>query len=244
MSIQNKLIVGIVIVLLFIPAFRAESPKPIIIAQAKTPQSIQEQGAKAESKSNDTISTIVQPQADVKPKTGEIETGRFGKPFKIKNIVLDPLRQAVKDGQISKHIAVMIASLHVIESPNSYWSALGCNVLDTKNGCQDGQGGRGYGRFAAGLVQVMNYPEWTNANKAMGTNWTVEESLNDPKKQIDVISGLIIQKLGVVSRDKDSNQMYNLAGSWLGKGCDMHGTCTNVYAQESKENYEIIWESF
>jgi hypothetical protein len=176
----------------------------------------------------------------------EIAVTRFDKPFTVKNVVLNPLRQAVKDGKINKHIGVMIASLHIIESPGTNWGAIGCNVNSITAGCQDGEGGRGYGRFGVGLTQIMSYPEWGIANKNMDTNWSVQEALQDPQKQIDVIAGLMIQKIGKdkISQDKNASQMYTLARSWLGEGCDKHGTCTTVYATEAQENYNIIWDKF
>jgi hypothetical protein len=169
--------------------------------------------------------------------TGDIAGARMlrSNGYIVKASVLDPLREAVKTGRISRHTAVMIASLHIIESPGAGWSAIGCDV--TQGGCV-----KGYGRFGVGLTQVMSYPEMATANANMGTNWTVQEVLQDPSKQIDIIVGLMIQKQKSLDENYNPDQMHFLAGQWLGYGCDMHGTCSTEYADLSRENYIYLYD--
>jgi len=182
-----------------------------------------------------------------RPET--ISLTRFGTAFTVRKEILQPVLQAREDGVINTHTAAMFIALHVIESPYSGWGALGCNVNNLKSGCINGEGGRGYGRYGVGLLQVMSYPEWGIANKAIGKEYTIQESLKDPIKQIEVIKGLMMSKTGETNgtgrivNEYNESQMNGLARSWLGEGCDKHGTCTGVYAKESVKNYSIIFEA-
>lgn len=201
-----------------------------------------------ESTSSSSQSSEVGSSSSEQKTTADITVDRFGKSLTIKKEVVEPVLAKRNSGKISTHTASMILSLHVIESPHSGWGALGCNVNNTTGtGCANGEGGRGYGRFGVGLLQVMSFPEFGMANKASNTNWTIQEVLKDPEKQLDIIVGLMKIKTGettgkgFLDNNYNESQMSGLAGSWLGQGCDKHGTCTDVYQAEAIKNYKTIY---
>lgn len=179
-------------------------------------------------------------------KTGTIATTLYGAPFTITEEVLIPLRQAIVDGKMSKFEAALTASLHTIESAGGKWESLGCNVNnpDPIAACAWGVGGRGYGRYGTGLTQIMNYPEWEESTAYAGITTTPAQAIKDPAAQIVVIRAHMLRITGDMSnRDTlDMDLVMSMANKWLGTGCDMHGTCTNKYANQIKAIMPTVFE--
>jgi murein DD-endopeptidase MepM/ murein hydrolase activator NlpD len=150
-----------------------------------------------------------------------------GKNFTPSLDVVRPIQEAINNGKINRHTGAMILMLHPIESSVGKWGAIG---IDTGNG-----------RRALGLTQIMNYPEFQIASQRANVSYSITEFLNEPDKQIEVIRGLMLDKLITIDNNYNEKQAIDLARKWLGFGCDALGTCTGKYASIASQNYPIAY---
>jgi hypothetical protein len=154
-----------------------------------------------------------------------------GSLVEISTDVLRPIRLEYEKGTLSKFQAVMIISLHGLESYGSKWQAKG-TILNN-------------GDYAIGINQLMRYASTPDASQECGISFDENLYFSDISYQINLTKCFMQVKSGNTrGNTKDSYEAGLLAAKWLGGGCDIHGTCTNRYASLAVQSFNNIFDQF